>query len=258
MKIIYVYVLLSILIFGNEGKELFKKHCMSCHILFIPMSKLQENFVDYNNTLLKLQAPTLNQLSYRLKQRIGDPHGDKDIHRMEVTAFMSDYVYYPSKQKSVCLEDVLQYFETMPSLKDKITDEELDKIGIYLYNYDEEIIKKNTLKFEGFDKALEYAVKEHKIIMIEAMSRTCHFCRKMEREVLIDNEIVSAIKKDFIPVKIDISINTLPLGLKTDITPSFIFIDEESSVILTVQGAWSKEDFLELLNEVKKKKRNKK
>lgn len=251
MKILVWICVVSVMLLANEGKMLFEKHCLSCHTPFIPMSKLKENFLDHNNTLLNLKAPTLNQLSYRLKQQVGDRHGDEDLHRMEVTAFMSDYVIHPDKDKSVCLDDVMQHFETMPSLKGKVNEDALEAIGTYLYDFDTAVVKAKSVKYEGFEKALERAKKEHKIIMIKAMTKECHFCRKMEREVMIEEDIVRAIEKDFIPVSIDISVHSLPLGIKTEITPSFIFVDENANIIENVPGAWSKKDFATLLQEIK-------
>ena len=251
MRILGLLILFCVILFANKGKDLFESKCVSCHTLFIPMSTLKENFLDHNNTLLKLKAPTLNQLSYRLKQRIGDRHGDEDIHRMEVTAFMADYVTHPDKDKSVCLEDVMRHFDTMPSLKGKVTEDELEEIGIYLYDFDNEVIKDKGVKYEGLDKALQRAKVEDKIIMIKAMSKGCHFCRKMDREVMIEKEVIAAIEKDFIPVSIDISIHALPLNLKVEATPSFIFIDKNAKVLLNVPGAWGKIDFIALLKEAK-------
>ena len=251
LKTIVSFWVLSLFLIANEGKILFTQKCASCHTPFISMSKLKENFLDSNNTLLKLKAPTLNQLSYRLKQRIGDPKGDKDIHRMEVTAFMSDYVVHPDKDKSVCLKDVLSHFQTMPSQKGKVTEEELEKIGSYLYDFDDDVVKKKSVKYEGFDKALKRAKKENKIIMIKAMTKTCHFCRKMDREVMIEKEVIAAIQKDFIPVSIDVSEHTLPMGIKVILTPSFIFIDQDSNMLMNIPGSWNKEDFLALLKDAK-------
>jgi len=249
MKMVATLLLISMCLQANEGKDLFEKYCTSCHTPFIPMAILKENFLDKNNTLLKLKAPTLNQLSYRLKQRIGDPKGDEDMHRMEVNAFMSDYVIHPDKDKSVCLEDVIKHFDTMPSLKGKVSEDELEEIGTYLYDFDEKVVKEKSVHYEDFDAALKKAKKEHKIVMIKAMSKECHFCRKMDREVLIEQEVRDAIKKDFISVSIDVSKHSLPLGLKADLTPSFIFIDEYKNILMNVPGAWSKSDFLALLKE---------
>jgi len=251
-------MLCSLFSLADEGKVLFSKHCVQCHTPFIAMSKLKENFLDKNNTLLQLKAPTLNQLSYRLKQQVGDRHGDEDLHRMEVTAFMSDYVIHPDSSKSVCLDDVIRHFQTMPSLKGKVTEDELENIGDYLYDFDDQMTKSKSVQYAGFDEALKRAKKEHKIIMIEAMSKECHFCRKMDREVMIEKEVRESIEKDFIPVKIDVSVHSLPLGLKTDITPSFIFVNENAKILMNIPGGWGKVDFLDLLKEAKMKAKEKK
>jgi thioredoxin-related protein len=253
MKIVLLICLSILNTFAKEGKVLYEKKCASCHKEFISMDALKKNYLDHNNTLLKLSAPTINQLSYRLKQRIGDPKGDNDMHRMEVSAFISDYVYHPDRDKSVCLADVMKHFKTMPSLKGKVTEDELEEINTFIYEYDEKVVKKLSVKYEGFDEALKRAKKEHKIIMIKAMSEDCHYCRKMEREVMIEKEVTDILKKDFITVMIDVSKMKLPLGLKSDLTPTFIFVDEKEKVLMNIPGAWDKTDFLQLLKEAKKK-----
>jgi len=255
MKIFKLLIMVILSLWADDGKELFAKHCASCHIPFVPMLKLKENFLKQNKPL-KLKAPALNQLSYRLKQRIGDPKGDEDLHRMEVTAFMSDYVYNPDKDKSVCLEEVLSQFKTMPSLKGKVSEEELEVIGEYLYDFEKKVMKSKGVKYEGFKTALKRAKKENKLIMLEAMTSTCYFCKKMEREVMIEPKVVEAIEKDFIPVIIDVNKHSLPLDLKVNSTPSFIFIDTNKNIIMNIPGAWGKDDFLKLLKEVKTKRVN--
>jgi len=254
MKILLAIVLIYGLLCANEGKKVFEKKCLSCHKPFIDMSTLKVNFLDKNNTLLNLKAPTLNQLSYRLKQRIGDPRGDNDMHRMEVIAFMSDYVLHPDRDKSVCLDDVMKHFKTMPSLKGKITEDELDEVGEYLYDFDHTIEKEISETYKGFEETLKKAKQEHKIIMIKAMSETCHYCRKMEIKVLSNKAIQDVLQKDFVSIKIDVSKQKLPLGLEAELTPTFIFIDENTDVIMQIPGAWDKKNFLEILEEVKIKK----
>ena len=242
-------------LFAMEGKEVYEKKCASCHPGYISMSKLKENFQDYNNTLLKLTAPTLNQLSYRLKKSIGDPKGDNEIHRMEVAAFISEYVLHPDRQKSLCLDEVMQSFQTMPSLEGKVSEEELEAVSTYIYDFDEKVISEQGVQYEGFEKALQKAKQEDKIIMLKVMTKDCYFCRKMEREVMIEKEVVEFLEQDFIPVSIYISTTELPLGLKTELTPSFIFIDKNAKVLLNIPGAWNKMDFLDILREAKRKQR---
>lgn len=257
MNIVLWVLLCAGALFGSEGQEVYEKKCLSCHEGFIPMSKLKENFLDQNNTLLKLTAPTLNQLSYRLKQRIGDPKGDNDMHRMEVTAFISDYVINPDRDKSVCLEDVMQHFKTMPSLKGKISESELEEVSTYIYDAQKKVLNEESIQYEGFEKALENAKGKHKIIMLKVMSKDCHYCRKMDREVMVEKEVIDALEQSFISVSIDISTTALPLGLKTELTPSFIFIDENAKVLMNIPGAWGKMDFLEILKEAKLKSKQK-
>lgn len=252
--VLYMLVCVGML-FGVEGQKVYEEKCASCHQGFIPMSKIKENFQDHNNTLLKLTAPTLNQLSYRLKQRIGEPKGDNDIHRMEVAAFISEYVLHPDREKSLCLDDVMQHFQTMPSLKGKVTEDELEAVSAYIYDFEKKSAEEDSVQYRGFEQVLKKAKKEHKIIMLKAMTKDCHFCRKMEREVMVEKEVVDLLEEDFITVTIDISATELPLGLKTELTPSFIFIDENAKVLMNIPGSWNKMDFLEILREAKRKQR---
>ena len=252
-----LYLFSSLLIAEMTGKEVYKSKCASCHKLYIPASILIENFMEHNNTILKLNAPTINQIVFRLKTRIGDPKGDKDIHKMEVDSFVADYIINPDKSKSVCLPKVLRYFKTMPSMKGKISMDEIDAVSTFLYDYNpEEHIKKKLELVVDYEKALERAKKENKIIILKLVRKDCHFCQKMDREVFEDSEVRDVLNKDFIMVKIDIGKDELPLGLKKGMTPTFVFVDKDGDIMAKVPGSWSKKDFLDLLQEaIKTKKR---
>ena len=250
-KITLLFLFSIICVLGSEGEEVYQKKCASCHESFISLEKLMENFMEKNNTMLKLKAPTLNQISFRLKQQIGDPKGDEDIHRMEVGAFIAGYLKNPDKQKSICLPEVIQHFETMPSMKGKLTEDEIEAVSEFLYDYESRLIKEKSIKYETLDTAVKQARKEDKIIMIKATSKHCHYCKKMDREVLVEEEVVSAFQKDFIAVSVDVSKEPLPLGFKADMTPTFFFINKDKKMIKRIPGSWNKEDFLEILKEAK-------
>jgi len=253
MRIILVLGLLVLVgntwLSANEGEEVYKNKCASCHAPFVSMSELSENFFEQNNTLLNLKAPTLNQLSFRLKQQIGDPKGDKEIHMMEVSAFISEYVTTPNRERSLCLPEVMQFFETMPSMEGQITEEDLEEVSIYLYGYDQTMTEKLKPQYEDFDAAMKKAKDTDKIIMIKATAEHCHYCIKMDREVMIEEDVLNAIQKDFIAVEIDVSKQQAPLGIQVEGTPSFFFVDKSGKVIKSVFGSWNKEDFLVILNE---------
>ncbi|RUM71107.1 MAG: hypothetical protein DSZ08_03545, partial [Sulfurovum sp.] len=190
--------------YADRGEEVYSKVCSKCHEAYIPVDKVKKNFLEDNNTLLKLKAPTISQISYSMKKKIGDPSADADIRRMEVSAFIADYIIYPDKEKSVLPPYVEKYFDTMPSLKGKLNTEDIEAISNYVYDYDKKITDHKSIHYERFDTAYEKAKKEDKIIIIKATAPRCRYCAKMDRELLIDKEVVNALKKDFIVVSIDV------------------------------------------------------
>ncbi len=236
----------------TDGETVYKKKCASCHAGYIPMGKLKENFVEYNNTKLHLKAPTLNQLSFRLRQRIGDPNGDRDIQQMEITDFVTNYLYAPDKAKSICMDEVKKAFDTMPSMKGKISEEEIEAVTAYIYDFDQKMLRSHQPHYTGFDEALRRARKEGKIVMIKATSPYCHYCKQMDREVLSDPEVSALLHKNFLPVEVNVYKEPLPMGLKYRFTPTLFFVDGSGKVLLTVPGALDKEDFIKLLKEFKK------
>ena len=118
---------------ASEGERIYESKCAECHVRHIPVDRLMENFMKQDNTLLNLKAPTLNQVAFRLRTRIGDPTGDEEFHLMEVQEFVKDYSFDPDKQKSVCLPEVIKHFPTKPNMTGKVTEEELDIVTEWIY-----------------------------------------------------------------------------------------------------------------------------
>ncbi|WP_456451560.1 thioredoxin family protein [Hydrogenimonas sp.] len=251
MKRWWLSLLLPLTLFALDGRSVYEKKCAGCHKLYVPAEELMANFLEHNNTLLHLEAPTVNQLAYRLKQQIGDPKGDKDVQLMEVAAFVHEYVLAPDRQKSVCMPEVMVHFETMPSLKGKITDEELEAVAEWIYWYTPPQKVAGALRFVDFEAAKKEAKATGRGIMIEVTSPTCHYCKKMERTTLADPEVVAAVTHSFVPVRVDVSKERLPEGLSWSLTPTFFFLTADGRLFKTVPGAWVKEDFLQILHEAK-------
>ncbi|MBD3823791.1 MAG: c-type cytochrome [Epsilonproteobacteria bacterium] len=126
---------LAVTLSANDGAALFDAQCNACHVKYVPVNELMENFMKGKNEKLKLLAPTLNQLNFRIKQMVGDPKGDAEMHRIEVVEFIKDYVIHPDKAKSVCLAEVIDNFETMPSMKGQISESELEAVAEFIYDY---------------------------------------------------------------------------------------------------------------------------
>ncbi len=100
------------------------------------------------------------------------------------------------------------------------------------------------------DEVFIKAKKEGKIVIIEATSKECRFCKEMENRLKKSKKLKSALK-DFIYVRVDVTKEPLPLSLKWQVTPTFFFLDSDKKVIKTVPGFWSEEDFLDFLKRVK-------
>jgi len=115
------------------------------------------------------------------------------------------------------------------------------------------LIFANSDTNSSFENALKIAQKEHKIIMIELVQEHCHFCKRMDKEVMTDDNISSTLSKDFVVLKFDVNKDKLPLGLKKEMTPTFAFVKESGEVFSIIHGAWNIEDFSALLRYIKKK-----
>lgn len=106
-------------------------------------------------------------------------------------------------------------------------------------------------EWKSWNEARTLAKKNHKIIMLETVRDGCHYCEEMEHAVFEDPAMAALIQKRFIPVKIVINRQTVPLGIEVSMTPTFYFINGEQKVIKTVPGSWNREDFKTILGEVK-------
>jgi thioredoxin-related protein len=91
------------------------------------------------------------------------------------------------------------------------------------------------------------------LVMLKLTSQECHFCKKMDKEVLADASVHTFIEKHFIVVDIDVKNEEVPLNLTYKVTPTFFFIDKHENVIYKIQGSWNKKDFIDLLEMVLKK-----
>ena len=129
------------------GEMVFDNKCSSCHEKSMDIGLLLHNFIEKDNKLLTLKAPTGNQISYRLKSQIGSKD-DIEFQIEETADFLIDYLYNPDKSKTVCLESVINHFDTMPSMKGKISEEEIIDVNHFLYF------------LQGFNKVNEFYYNE--------------------------------------------------------------------------------------------------
>lgn len=246
-------LLCTLPLFARTGEEVYEEICAKCHIAYIEETKVEENFAKYNNELLKLKAPTVSQIALAMKKKLSNPEIDEKLNRLEVSAFIADYIIYPDKHKSILSPNIGKHFSTMPSLKGKISTEDIEIISNFAYDFDPKAYAKRSVANLPFKKVLQKARNENKILLIEAVAPHCRYCQQMKENALSDPKVIDLLRKEFITVSVDLSKEELPLDLRVSMTPTFffIFVDNEKDKIKIkrIPGAWSKEDFLDILKE---------
>jgi len=258
--VIFTFVC-TVFLFARTGEDVYEEICAKCHKVYISEDKIEKNFSEYNNTLLKLKAPTVSQIALAMKQKLSNPNLDEKINRLEVSAFIADYIIYPDRNKSILNPKISKYFNTMPSLKGKISPEDIEIISNFAYDFNPKAYAQKSVANLPFEKVLEKAREEDKIVLIEAIAPHCRYCKKMKEETLTEPKIIRALKKDFITVSVDVSKDELPLNLRVSMTPSFFFVfpqkGKDKVKIKRIPGAWNKVDFLDILKESVLAKKNK-
>lgn len=241
-----------------QGKKLFEDKCASCHKEYISFKKLKENFFERNNTLLNLTIPTENMLAWAMMEsskKIGDKN-DPEMQQIEIEEYLLDYLRNPNIMNSICDEHVLKYYIKKEPMD--ISEKESVLLAQYFIGYKEDRLKRlpkskvSLAQNDDEQDILDEANKEVKQIIVYATSRSCYFCKKMDREVFKLDEVQEKINSDFIFVKIDVDMTQLPFGLKKHfkgMTPTFFVLSPDGLLQNTYPGSWSKDDFLLILKE---------
>jgi len=108
-----------------------------------------------------------------------------------------------------------------------------------------------ALEFHTYKEALKIQKRNGKIIMIDVVRSDCHYCKDMQREVFDNKEMSVWLDKRFIPVKLNLDYDELPLGLHVYFTPTFFFVDSDQQIIKKIPGSWNIEDFKDLTKNIK-------
>lgn len=239
LKILFVTLLFIINLNADfkDGELVFKNKCSSCHSDYIDFNTLKENFFEKNNQLLNLKAPTVNMLAYAIMEspkKVGDPD-DVEMREIEINNYLKSYLEKPDRFNSICDDHILGFYDTKKSMKGQLSDEDYENLTTFFMEYKENLKVDNSLEkvsLESVDEKLilEKAKKENKKIMVYATSKTCYFCKKMEREVLSLDEVTKKIEHSYIFLKIDVDEKSLPFELIKEyrkITPTFFILSQK-------------------------------
>jgi thiol-disulfide isomerase/thioredoxin len=260
-RLFSLFLLVSLSLYGGyeKGANLFKKKCSSCHAGYIDPELLKKNFFQEGNRLLHLRAPTVNMLDHAMRRgpkKIGDLQ-DKEMRREEIAVYLEDVLTHPDRSESLFSRTLLHYFEKKHPISELGENEYLDLADFFMEYMKYKSIAKaqNKRHLERPEKLrllLNEAKRSNKYLIVEASSPTCHYCKRMEREVLSDPEVQKLLQKRFILVEVNVKSEALPGRLAKvyrHITPSFFILDSNGTLIGHYPGSWTRKDFLSILKE---------
>ena len=125
-------LLLTSSLLANDGYEVYKKNCKSCHVEMMSVKEVMAN-------LSSMKAPPMVEVSGRLKENIKTTDEEDDVDRHLFILFVKDYIMHPNLDFSMCHAGALERFGTMPSMKGKITEKEANAVAIWLYDRYEDV-----------------------------------------------------------------------------------------------------------------------
>lgn len=242
----------------EEGKKIFENKCASCHGKYISIKNLKVNFFEKDNKLYNITVPTVNMLAYAImdsSKKIGDPE-DPEMRQMEIEEYLKGYLEDPDITQTICDDSLIKYYDKKKPIK--ISEEEAVSLAQFFMQYTDkrleefpEPIKILDNSFDE-DKLIAQAKKENKNLIIYATSKTCYFCKKMDREVLSLEEVQKRMNKSFLFVEVDVDEVNLPFGLNEHfkkITPTFFFVNKNKELLNSYPGSWIKKDWFTILKE---------
>lgn len=106
---------------------------------------------------------------------------------------------------------------------------------------------------DSFEAAKTKALKEDKLIYVVITSDTCRWCRKLENETLKKKNVIDNLNSKYSPVALTRGKDSYPPCLKAPMVPMSYFLTPEGTVLYSVPGYWSEEDYLSMMGDVERK-----
>ncbi len=124
------------------------------------------------------------------------------------------------------------------------------------------IYPESVIRWQKYNTGRKKSERTKKPIMIFFYSEWCIYCKKMDREIFTDSEIIGKINRNFIPIRLDvnkrgksirisnkrISPEQLFSMMNGSVLPYLVFLDHKGSLITTIPGFLEKRIFSPLLS----------
>ncbi|EMI19078.1 thioredoxin domain protein [Rhodopirellula maiorica SM1] len=109
--------------------------------------------------------------------------------------------------------------------------------------------------FTDYKRALKKAKQLKRPLLIEFAATWCVPCRIMEKKVWTDDAVQNALKKDVVPLRIDMDAKHAPPLIekfKVEFVPTILIINDEEEELIR-EGFVNAEDFLKMVRKSSKK-----
>lgn len=147
-----------------DGKKLMEQKCSKCHNLDLPPKTYEDE-----------KAPPMMAVAFHLRAFVpAKSPSDKVPNAID---FMKDYVIHPSASKSYCDKESLKSYGVMPSQKGKVTQEELQAIGEYIFSH---FTQQNLFDAQALQNRLDAMPIGERL----ARQNGCVSCHKRNRDIV--------------------------------------------------------------------------
>jgi len=132
-------------------------------------------------------------------------------------------------------------------------------ISLFIFSNIQSFAQESPFQFrEGsWKSAKKYAKKTDKLIFIQAMSKNCTACDKLEKGALMDQAVADVYNASFVLFKLDSNIenrSSIEKSLSVSTFPTSMFVDAKGQVIHKYVGAISNAEMLDMAKRVQAKK----
>ena len=112
---------------AKTAPQIFQKKCAMCHKIHGPQTYEEQKAMVAPHLTLALRSVTIGV------DAIEEPKDKKELRALTIE-FLKDYMMNPHQDKAFCEEIIFKNYNTMPSLKGFITQEQLDIVIPYVYD----------------------------------------------------------------------------------------------------------------------------
>lgn len=113
-------------LYANNGEEIFKARCASCHFINPPAAMSKPGTPEFEKAINALKAPPMSKVASMVKMH----HEGKEAF----VNFISDFITDPDESKTVCMKRAIKGFGLMPPIDKSMSEEDKKAVSAWIYD----------------------------------------------------------------------------------------------------------------------------